>query len=534
MRVAIYARYSSERQNERSIEDQVAVCTRHAEAQGWPVVGAFMDAAISGAAMVNRPGLLSALAAAERGDFDALLCEDEDRIARSLEHLAHVVNRLNHAGARLATTTNARVETLHVAFKGLIAEDYLRNLSAKTARGMRSNAEKGLATGSRLYGYRSQPGGGMEIVDAEAEVIRRIFDLYGAGQSPRAIAAALNAEHIPSPHGGHWNASSINGSRQRRNGILQSDIYAGEKVWNRWDMRKDPMTGRRVALIKPEGEWKRTPVPHLRIVSDLAWRTAQARKRAYADIAPHHQHRRPASLLSGLIKCGLCGASYTAAHGARLRCSSRMERGDGACSNRRTIVRAEIERRVLETLRNKLLSPAAIRAYVRAYHRLWEARKGRAAADRSPLEKRLAELVRRIDRSVEAILEGVATPALKARLMEMEGEKADIESRLAVMDAAKTPIDLHPAAAEGYAGKVEQLQAMLASPSAGQAPADLVNAIRDLIERVVVTPQSNDRAAPIKVELHGRIAQFVQGYNDANPHESMSKVVAGGRIELPT
>lgn len=92
IRAAIYARYSSDRQNERSIDDQIAVCRRSAEARGWSVTVAFSDAAISGAAMMNRPGLLTALASAERREFDVLLCEDEDRIARNLEHLAHVAS----------------------------------------------------------------------------------------------------------------------------------------------------------------------------------------------------------------------------------------------------------------------------------------------------------------------------------------------------------------------------------------------------------------------------------------------------------
>ncbi|HQT53586.1 MAG TPA: recombinase family protein, partial [Phenylobacterium sp.] len=214
-RVALYARYSSDRQNERSVGDQIDLLTRYAEGKGWEVGRTFSDAAISGSTMANRPGLLDAISAAERGEYDVLLAEDEDRIARSLEHLAHVVNRLQDAGAQLATPSSGMVQTMHVAMKGLIAEDFLRNLSAKTKRGMNANAERGLATGSRLFGYVSEPGGGMTIVEAEADIIRRIYAAYAAGDTAREIAAALNAEGVPSPRGGLWNASSVGGSRQR-------------------------------------------------------------------------------------------------------------------------------------------------------------------------------------------------------------------------------------------------------------------------------------------------------------------------------
>jgi DNA invertase Pin-like site-specific DNA recombinase len=68
-----------------------------------------MDAAISGTAMANRPGLLNALAAAEWGEFDVLLAEDEDRIARDEEHQWNVYNRLTEAGVFMATVASKRI-----------------------------------------------------------------------------------------------------------------------------------------------------------------------------------------------------------------------------------------------------------------------------------------------------------------------------------------------------------------------------------------------------------------------------------------
>jgi len=60
MRAAVYARFSTDRQNESSISDQVRVCSEYAERQGWNVVQLFEDQGISGAAMGNRPGVLKA------------------------------------------------------------------------------------------------------------------------------------------------------------------------------------------------------------------------------------------------------------------------------------------------------------------------------------------------------------------------------------------------------------------------------------------------------------------------------------------
>ena len=58
------------------------------------------------------------------------------------------------------------------------------------------------------------------IVDAEADVVRRIFAEYVAGKSPRAIAGGLNAKGVPPPRGSFWAAITLNGNRKRGHGIL--------------------------------------------------------------------------------------------------------------------------------------------------------------------------------------------------------------------------------------------------------------------------------------------------------------------------
>jgi site-specific DNA recombinase len=526
-RAALYARYSSDRQNENSVADQVALCTKHAKAKGWEVVRIFSDAAISGSAMANRPGLNDALAAAERGEFEILLTEDEDRLARNLEHMAHVANRLADADVELWTIGSGKVETMHVAFKGAMAQDYIKNLSAKTKRGMNANAEKGLATGSRLYGYRSEPGGALAIVEAEVQVIRRIFADYVAGDTPRQIAAALNVEAVPSPRGGQWNASSINGSRQRGNGVLNTELYAGVKVWGRMDVRKDRQTGKRRPRMLPPDQWKRTPVPHLRIVDEETWAAAQARKGKYEG-APRTAKRYP-GIFSGLLKCGVCGGTYTVYTTGKLICATYREKG--ACSNRRTPSRAAVEQRALESLRDKILSAEAVASYVRTYRAAAAARKRAQADRRAPLERRLGELRRALERAADAQLRGMLSAAGEEKMMEMERERIAIEAELAmdVTQVQAEPVELHPGAAEAYAKMVEELQATLSEFAAGETRNQrlLIDSVRGLIDKIVISPVTQDRHGPIDIVLHGTLARFMDG---AEPSENarLGQVVAGG------
>ncbi len=430
---------------------------------------------------------------------------------------------------------------MHVAFKGLIAEDYLRNLSLKTKRGVRANAERGLATGARLFGYRSRPGGEMEIVAAEAEIVRHVFDRYVAGDTAREIAARLNLRGVPGPRGGQWNASSIHGSRQRGNGILRTELYAGVKVWNRMEVVKDPFTGRRSPKMKPEAEWRRTEVPQLRIVDQAVWDKAACRKERESAMLPRELVKRRVGLFSGLLKCGLCGGSYTAASKGRLACATHRERGDTACANSRTLNRAEVEERVVVGLRTRLLTPALVALYLEAYRHEWAAQRAADIAERAPIEKRLAEIERAEARTLDAIERGVATTAMEARMMEREVERQRLRAQLDAMEKPAPVVELHPAAVTSFADKIGRVHQALVS-AAGVADqdaidAELVASVRELVDRIEITPLLARHGTPYDVTVKGRLTAFLKspaGETATQPPNLMGAMVAGGGIEPPT
>jgi hypothetical protein len=134
---------------------------------------------------------------------------------------------------------------------------FIGNVRAQVRRGMAGLIERGLHPGGRAYGYCAVAGdpGKLKRVEAEATIIRRIFLSYINGKTPREIAKELNEEKVPPPRGRFWAASSINGNRQRFNGILQNPLYAGRVIWNRVRMVKDPTSGRRVSRLNPQHGW---------------------------------------------------------------------------------------------------------------------------------------------------------------------------------------------------------------------------------------------------------------------------------------
>ena len=531
MRVALYARYSNDRQNERSIEDQFAVCRRHAEARGWTVVAGFSDAAISGAAMANRPGILSLLACAAAGEFDRVLVEDTDRLARDREHDAHIFKRLTYAHVIISTLTSDHVTAIESTFKGLMNELYLVNLSQKTRRGMRANAEQGLATGSRLYGYRSAPGGATAIVEAEAQVVREIFARFAAGETGRAIAGDLNARAIPSTRGGAWTGVQIVGNRKRGNGVLYTELYAGVKVWNRMTVVKDPDTGKRLPRMHPPSEWKRTPAEPLRIVPQALWDAVQGRKAVEGELHPGQISARRRGVLSGLLKCGCCAASYTSYSKTRLVCAANREKGAAVCDNSHMADRAAIEDRVLTGLRAQLASPEAAALYVRAYHAAYAEAAAAERRERAPIEKRIAELHRIENRYCDDVEAGRATQKGYERAIAAEQERATLEAKLAAIDAAEgagsPAIALHPSAPARYAQLIDQLHATLATAGTDPDARPLIDAVQGLIIRIDPHP---DAGAPngFRINLVGDLAKFLDARAEQARRAVGGKLVAGG------
>ncbi|MBC8269387.1 MAG: recombinase family protein, partial [Rhodospirillaceae bacterium] len=147
MRAAIYARYSSDLQSETSIDDQVRLCREHAERNSITVSGVFTDYAISGGTLSNRPGMLSLMQAAKRGDFDVVIAEALDRISRDQEDIAAIYKRLTHADVRITTVSEGDVNELHIGLKGTMNALFLKDLAVKTRRGQRGRVEAGKIPG---------------------------------------------------------------------------------------------------------------------------------------------------------------------------------------------------------------------------------------------------------------------------------------------------------------------------------------------------------------------------------------------------
>ncbi|RWL81845.1 MAG: hypothetical protein EOR67_29180, partial [Mesorhizobium sp.] len=406
----------------------------------------------------------------------------------------------------------------------------------------------GKAGGGLCYGYRvlkkldseGEPvRGGREIMPEEATIVRRIFREFAAGKSPKAIAVDLNKEGIPGPLGRHWGDTSVRGHVVRGTGVINNELYTGVLVWNRLHFIKDPATGKRVSRANPLAKWIRTEVPHLRIVDDELWQAVKERQKSIASqfevvaIATRkararklHTMKRPVTLLSGLLICGYCGGRYGLFTRDRYACLNHQRRG--ICDNGRTITREKIEQRVLAGLKERLVSAdvvaEAIRAYAQETNRLNQERRAQGQQDRKARDK----IERAIAGIMAAIEDGLYQPSMKARMEDLERQKAQITARLAV---APTDLpDQHPNIATLYKKRVEQFTHALADHEDGRQAAE---ALRSLIGKIVLTP--GDKRGEVHAELRGElfgILELAKPEQNEQSDDIMTKGVAGPRNQI--
>ena len=385
LRCAAYARYSSDLQSPRSIEDQLRICREYAHARGFFFLEehVYTDEALSGVG-ADRPGLgrLMDAALSPSRPFDIILLDDSSRLARNTKDALSIFEKLNFAGIRLIAVSqgiDSENEQAHVlvTVHGMVDSLYVKELAKKTHRGLEGLMLRGQHTGGRCFGYDSVPVSGttgkqLVINESEAAIVRRIFEMSAEGQSLKTIARTLNGEHIPPPRPragkryATWCPTCIRA-------MLRRDLYNGKVIWNSSRFVKVPGTNKRVRRARPESEWRTVEHPELQIISDDLWQRVRERqehvRRTYG-VREGGGVLIPRSvtspyLLSGLLKCGLCGANliivtgYTSyGHYPRYGCSQHFNRG--TCSNSVTVRKDWIEEQLLDELQNKVLQPDAI------------------------------------------------------------------------------------------------------------------------------------------------------------------------------
>jgi Site-specific recombinases, DNA invertase Pin homologs len=419
----IYARYSSERQTEQSIEGQLDVCKKYAEQNGLQIIDTYIDRAMTGT-NDNRAAFQQMLKDGEKAAWEIVLVYAIDRFGRNSVEIAINKQRLQKNGKILISATQ-RMSVNIDGSKNLdgillenvligVAEYYSAELAQKIRRGLNESRKKGQFCGGTLPdGYYTDKQHHIHINEDRAAVINFIYEQYAMGHKVPAIIAMLNERGILNSDGKPFIANGIYN-------ILKNEKYAG------------------IYRLK-SGEIYENTYPRIvpQEIFDKVRAIVEKNKFGKRSI-------KTVYLLRFKVKCGYCGNPIsadcgTAKNGTKKHyytCRGRKKLHNGC--EKLSIRQDLLENIVLDTIRNKLTDEKTLSEIIR---RLMETQKRllTEAPILNLLRQELRDTEKALDNLVSALENGISSPTTNKRLHELETRKEELDCKIQI-EESKTAI----------------------------------------------------------------------------------------------
>lgn len=347
-KAAAYLRVSDERQDEFSPDSQLKLikdyCTRNA--LELPEEFIFYDDGISAKSTKNRKQFSEMIALAKQKDkpFETILVWKFSRFTRNQEESIVYKAMLRKNGVDVVSVSEPIGDT---PFGGLIEriiewmdEYYLIRLSDEVRRGMTERAERGLPNTAPPFGYHMKDGH-YTINEAEAGVIRQIFDLYTSGSHVKEISVYLKSIGVKNRNGNFIDDRGVDY-------ILNNPCYIGYVRWN-----PHGRSASKRNFQNPEDITRKADHPP--IVSEKIYNRAQAinqtRKKTHQRYA-RENFETSVFMLKGIVKCNTCGSTlvYQKASGG-VQCHKYSR---GVCEVSHYISLKILNQMVIDELKNTL------------------------------------------------------------------------------------------------------------------------------------------------------------------------------------
>jgi len=371
-RAGLYGRISSDAdQRGLGVGRQIEDTEQEAGRRGWTIVDRYIDNDVSATRSKRRPEYERLFADVRAGRIDALVVWDVDRLTRTPRELEDVIDLADSHGLQLANVGGeidlaSPQGRLTARIKGSVARHEAEQMSRRIRRSFDERAQLGKPHSFVAYGYQRTDG--RDVIDPiAAAVIRSAAEGLLRGETLRSIVAALNESGSRSPRGIPWNSTTL---RQ----ILLRDRNAGLR--------------RHRGQVIGKGDWE--PLydedTHVRVVTLLTNPNRRTNKGAT------RKH-----LLSGIAKCGLCGAPVRVNVAGNTRRQAASYQCSGCLRIRRK--QADVDAVVDAVMVERLQDRAIIARLAQGDPAEVEAARDRVAA----LESRLAEAA---DKFADGVLTG--------------------------------------------------------------------------------------------------------------------------------
>lgn len=382
MRVGIYIRVSTDEQAREgySIDAQRRVLNAWAVVKGADRVAEYVDEGYS-AKNLNRPAVQRLIEACRRRDLDMVIVWKTDRLTRNLRDLLMLMedvfrdNAVEFVSCTESIDTSTPAGRLVLNMLGAVAQNERENTSERTSMVMREMAKEARHLGGRPpYGYGVGPDRKYIIIPREADAVRMIFALKRSGASYNQIISALESA-------GHRTRSGRPFCKNTILDMLRNEKYTGVYIYNR-AVPADRNGRRNSRASKPESEIERIPGGMPAIISRDVWEAVNKMAKNGKQLGGKNSAKN-VYVLSGLVRCGVCGANMVISNAGRNRDGSywRAYR----CKNRcvKGIEHRKLESCVFDFLRDQVSAPdfrAALDSII-AQAREWAAESSGDNAD---------------------------------------------------------------------------------------------------------------------------------------------------------
>ena len=424
---ALYARVSSDRQDvDLSVSAQLRALKDYAKANGYSVAREYVDEAESGR-VADRPQFREMIEEGSKPNapFEIILVWKFSRFTRKREHAVAFKSMLRRKGIRVVSITEHADDSptgkLMEAIIESIDEFYSENLAQDVVRGMREAASRGFFLGSKApFGYRrvkvsdgAKERPTLEVDPATAPIVKEIFESSLSGYGLKEICRTLNDRGITN-RGKRWYKGGLHY-------LLTNEAYTGTAVWGRTtkvEKAQDP--------VRVEGAW---PALVSRELFDAV-------QQAMRDRAPKVQ--RPGRvgskfLLSGLLKCGVCGRPYSG-QGAKSGqfayyvCGTLFREGAGTCTAR-YLNAPRVEDFVVEKIRERILTEETIVELVTLVAEEIDAMAGELSGRLEVIDAELGDVQSRLQRLYEALETSELTlEVLSPRIFSLRHREEQLEA----------------------------------------------------------------------------------------------------------
>ncbi len=309
-RAVIYCRCSTEEESQKdALVKQVAEAKECADKMGWLLVDSYVESR-SGTSTRGRTEYNRLYEDLIRDKFEIIVIKSQDRLMRNTKDWYLFVDRLTTTQKQLYMYIDQKFystdDALITGIKAILAEDYSRELSKKinNAHHNRQKNNGAAILTSNTYGYKKLPNKSVVIIEEEAEVKRRMYQLCADGYGSRTIASILKNDGIVNRKGNPFSDADI-----RR--MIRNPLNKGTVVMNKIHYDFDSKRTMKVPCEEQFVYENKVPA----IVSPELWEKANQEidRRAEAEHknGQYMRGKNPGKFqLSGKIFCGLCGNPY--------------------------------------------------------------------------------------------------------------------------------------------------------------------------------------------------------------------------------